>query len=131
MLAQLYTCRRVARPYLVMCVADGACVQFHGIRNDKNGARSDCIFTADATEYAAQLRKLQQHRHQQGLPAEGAQPPPLPPQHQQQQQQQQQQQPQQTVVQEAFSICLTSALSSAFIFRVSTGYGTLSARLLQ
>lgn len=84
------------------------CLQYHGKRNDQNGARSDYIFTADAADYAAQLRKLQQH--QEGLPADGSQP---------------QQQPQQPVLPEAFSISLTSALSSAFILRVSAVCGTV------
>lgn len=86
------------------------CLQFHGNRNDQYGARSDYIFVGDAADYAVKLQQLQQYQQdtrQQDLallPAPQQQPP---------------QQLQQPSLQGGFSISLLSALSSAFILRVS------------
>jgi hypothetical protein len=103
-------------------------LQFHGIRNDQHGARGDYIFVADAANYAvlAQKLKLQQARlkdlppvHQQRQPPSTHPPSQEPHQQQQQRPNAQSGHIQQLGVQEAFSIPMLSAQSSAFILRVS------------
>lgn len=92
-------------PCAVLCF-----LQYHGIRNDQHGARGDYIFVADAADYADKVKGLLR-----------LQETPQAPQQQQQQhlQPQLQQPPDQDLVHQARGISLSSALSAAFILRVS------------